>query len=524
LSDAGPPDWFDNAPPADSADYGSQPARGNGDTAMQPYAGGGRARRGAPPEMTPEQAAAAAADFMVWLTSRETRAELELVLPDHVDVDVFIATAKTAVLNKPSLLREDLRQSLLLAVQKAASQGLMPDGKQGALVPRYDTEARKYAVAWQPMVWGITKLGRETGAIRTIRAVIVFHGEPFRIVQGDEDRIEHEVCIDIVEEAHRSMNGGLDAHKNPLAKPDEFFARVRAAYCVITGVDGAVTKRWMTKEQLVSLRDASRAANGPWGGRWMSEMIIKGVILFTSKWINLDASSAPAKRFQAALMTDMEIDFDRERETAALPAPAPLAALPAPEQKLCTLEEMLGREQEKVLVGDGAGATTREPGATSISGAGGDGPPAPTTPSTAAPPAAGHHAVLPTSEPPPDPLAARVDTALLEISKRTAAAVAKMVAGTSYKGFVKELTDARRPDLIARLADAVEARASEPTEGETLARADVQGAATWQELGDLERNAAFKSRVAALPPAAHSRIAAAIAGRYASFAPSGDGE
>lgn len=336
MSDT-PPDWGDVPP----GEYGGQ---GGG--------GGKGGKRPAAPLLTPEQIAIASEDFFGWLANKETAEQLRMLLPDHVDPDVFIATCKTAVIVKPQLLRESLRQSLLVSVMKAAAQGLKPDGKEGALVPRYDSEAKTQLVAWQPMVWGIAKLGRETGAIKSIRAVIVFHGEPFKIVQGEEDRIEHEVDPDIVEEAYTALNGGKDTHGNPVAKPAEFFMRVRAAYCFITGSDGTVTKRWMTRQRLISLWEASKAAYGPWNSRWIDEMILKGVILFTAKWINLDTGTVTAKRFQAALMTDLEVDFDRHGALNAPPERAPQAALAAPADKLSTMEAAIlaTKEREKVAV------------------------------------------------------------------------------------------------------------------------------------------------------------------------------
>ena len=332
MSD-GPPNW-DDIPPAD---YG------------QPSGGGGGNRGGKkprPPAMTAQEMATASGDFYAWLGTAATQAQLKVVLPDHVDLPLFIATAKTAVLTKPQLLRENMRPSLLVAIMKAASQGLLPDGKQGALVPRYDNEAGGYIVAWQPMVQGIIKLGRETGAIKSIRAMIVFRGENFHVLGGEEDRIQHEIDIDIVDEAYAALNGGRDNHGNPIARPAEFFARVRAAYCFITGVDGTVTRRYMPHQRLVSLWESSKAANGPWNSRWIDEMILKGMILFTAKWLNLDGESVQAKRFQAALMTDMEIDFDRQGQPQQIAAPAdrvPQAALPAPADKLGSLEDAIGK-------------------------------------------------------------------------------------------------------------------------------------------------------------------------------------
>lgn len=325
MSDA--PDWSDIPPP----EYGPQHGGGSGR---------GRGRGNAAPAMTPEELAAAGEDFYDWLEHADTLRQLKIMLPDHVQAPVFIATAKTAVVLKPQLLRADLRPSLLTGVMRAASMGLLPDGKQGALVPRYNADTKTFEIAWQPMVWGVVKLGRETGAIRSIRAVLVFNGEPFRIIQGEEDRIEHEVDPDIVDAAYAALNGGRDGNGAMISKPDAFIAHLRAAYCLITATDGTITRRWMTRQRLISLWQSTRAEKGPWSGRWIDEMFLKGMILFTAKWINLDTTSAAAKRFQAAMMADLEIDFERQDASISEDKSEP-AALAAPQDRLGTLEELL---------------------------------------------------------------------------------------------------------------------------------------------------------------------------------------
>jgi recombinational DNA repair protein RecT len=335
MSDAAP-DWSDIPPP--EFDGRGGPAGGGG-------RGGGK--RNGPPPMTEAQLAEASADFFDWLATPATAEQLKILLPEQISVPVFVATAKTAVLTNPQLLREDFRASLLTSLMKAAKQGLLPDGKQGVLVPRYDTNLRRYAIAWQPMIWGIVHLGRETGAIRSIRAMLVFHGETFRVVQGDEDRIEHEVDLDIVDAAYEVLNAGRDANGNALSNPAAFMARVRAAYCVVTGMDGTVTKRWMSRHRLISLWESTNAAKGPWSGRWIDEMLLKGMILFTAKWINLDPNSVAAKRFQAAMLTDLEIDFNRDGDIIAA-AEAEPAALPAPGDKLGGFEDMMTNPKQKV--------------------------------------------------------------------------------------------------------------------------------------------------------------------------------
>lgn len=336
-----PPNW-DDAPPASPDDYG-QPSGGNRGGNRGGNDGGGRgARRPAQTALTKDEIAVLSADFYEWIDRPGTLKDLIRLLPANIDPGVFIATAKTAVLAKPKMLRENLRPSLLTAVLKAAGMGLLPDGKQGALVERYDSEAKEHLISFQPMVWGIVKLGRETGAIRSIRAVLVFRGENFHILAGEDDRIEHEVDPDIVEEAYAALHGGKDQWHNPVAKPEAFLERVRAAYCFITADDGTVTRRWMTHNRIMSLYEATKAKNGPWNSRWIDEMILKGVILYASKWINLDKATVEARgRFQSAMLDGLEVDFTTQGQIAAPTGDQGQAKLPPPGDKLSTLEDQI---------------------------------------------------------------------------------------------------------------------------------------------------------------------------------------
>lgn len=80
------------------------------------------------------------------------------VLPPHVSLDRFTRVTLTAIQQNPAVLEGD-RQSLYNSCVNAAQRGLMPDGKDGALV----TFNTKQGGAWikkvqfMPMVEGIIK-------------------------------------------------------------------------------------------------------------------------------------------------------------------------------------------------------------------------------------------------------------------------------------------------------------------------------------------------------------------------------
>lgn len=105
-----------------------------------------------------------------------------------ISTDRFLATAKTAVqthMDKDRLASAD-RQSLYLAIKKSAGDGLMPDGREAALVV-YGNQ-----VQYQPMVQGLVKLARNSGEIESINAEVVYENDEFELsYEIDGVRFKH---------------------------------------------------------------------------------------------------------------------------------------------------------------------------------------------------------------------------------------------------------------------------------------------------------------------------------------------
>lgn len=315
----------DDAPPASQDNAGGQ-------------GGGGKGRRKARQfDVVAETRA-----FYAAIDSPKVQAEIKAVLPDTIDIAAYVRVAKTAATSNPDLLNPEWRGSLMRCLAKAAGQGLLPDGKEGALIARWDDQAHAYQVCWQPMVWGITKLGRLTGQIKKIYAALAFDGEDFRPLGGeDEGRIIHTIDPRIVDEAYSV------AHD-----PMKFLDRVTAAYCIITTADGEKVARWMPRSRLMRVRATSKAAKGPWNGPFQDEMMLKAVILWTAKWLDLNTSNPATARFREALETDMEADFDHAGNVIEHDGQPALAALPASAPKLDNIMDQLKqRAAEKVAVG-----------------------------------------------------------------------------------------------------------------------------------------------------------------------------
>lgn len=113
----------------------------------------------------------------------------------------FLATAKTAVqthTDQKGLESAD-RNSLYLSIKKAAGDGLMPDGREAALVI-YNTKQKDGTwvkqVQYQPMVQGLVKLARKSGEIEKLGAFIVYEKDSFKFEVGHDDIPRHSAPQD----------------------------------------------------------------------------------------------------------------------------------------------------------------------------------------------------------------------------------------------------------------------------------------------------------------------------------------
>lgn len=195
------------------------------------------------------------------IASQQFRANLSQALPPNVSIDRFIRTALTGIQQNPAVCEAD-RQSLYLAIQRCASDGLMPDGREAALAI-YGGK-----VNYMPMVLGIVKRLATAGI--TIDAQVVRENDTFEQEFGDDARIIHK--------APR-----LGQPRGPLI----------GAYAIAKLPNGMVMREVMDKDQIEQVRMASRSANGgPWK-QWYDEMARKTVLRRLAKRLPiLDASVA----------------------------------------------------------------------------------------------------------------------------------------------------------------------------------------------------------------------------------------
>jgi recombination protein RecT len=253
-------------------------------------------------EMSPVEAVCRA------IKKPDFRERLVEVLPPGIDADRFTRVVLTAIQQNPQIASGD-RQSLYNAAIRAAADGLLPDGREGAFV----TLAGK--IQWMPMVGGIIK--RLAGAGITIDAQIVHENDEFEHTLGDDSAIRHKA----------------PKLGTPRGEP-------LGAYAIARLPNGMVMREVMDRDQIEQVRRASRSGNsGPWQ-QWWTEMARKTVTRRLSKRLPiLDASIAEAIQRDDDLM-DFAAGNAGEADTpppAVTPAgprrPSSLAAVAATVQQ-----------------------------------------------------------------------------------------------------------------------------------------------------------------------------------------------
>lgn len=181
------------------------------------------------------------------------KSELEKALPSHVPVDRFTRVVMTAVQMNPDLLSAN-RHSLFQACTRAAQDGLLPDGREAALVT-YNLRGVP-TVQYMPMIAGILKKVRNSGDLSTINSQVVYQKDAF------------DYWID---ESGEHLN-----HKPNLigARGDRLLA-----YALARTKDGGIYVEVMSADQVMAVKNVSRAKDrGPWAGDFEDEMWRKTVI------------------------------------------------------------------------------------------------------------------------------------------------------------------------------------------------------------------------------------------------------
>jgi recombination protein RecT len=219
--------------------------------------------------------------------------QFSYALPAHIPVERFMRVVMTAIQNNAKLLA-CTRQSIFNSCMKCAQDGLLPDGREAAIVPFGESGEdgqRKSSdqATYMPMIAGIRKKARNSGEIADLWACEVRDGDMFDYQLGDEPHIMHKPAL----------TGGTE-------RP------ITHVYSICKYKDGTLSREVMTIRQVEEIRQKfSRAKKGgPWHDRvTYGEMAKKTVIRRHAK--QLPSSSD----LDALLHRDDELyDFEGAKE------------------------------------------------------------------------------------------------------------------------------------------------------------------------------------------------------------------
>lgn len=219
------------------------------------------------PQTTTGKAVAKTDAFRGFLSSQ--KGEFDKVLPSHISFEKFQRTVMTAVLVSPDLLEAD-RASLMVSCIKAATDGLLPDNRDAALVIFNSKNGNDWIkkVQYMPMYAGILKKVRQSGDLASAVTHVVYEKDKFEYFLGDDERISHEPYLGKEERGE-----------------------IIAAYCIAKLKDGTIFREVMPRADIEKVRRSSKSGNDDKGnakGIWLSwyeEMARKTVFRRCAKWL-----------------------------------------------------------------------------------------------------------------------------------------------------------------------------------------------------------------------------------------------
>jgi recombination protein RecT len=185
------------------------------------------------------------------LSNERTAAGIKATLPSTITYDHFSRVVETAIQTNPDI-QQCTPQSVVAACVKCAEMGLLPDGKEAAIVKfpvnveRDKSKPKRWEQRAQaiPMIAGLRKHVHQSGSVLWWKAAAVREGDLFRHVMGDAESIVHEP----------NYEGDRDS------RPITFF------YAIAKLADGEeMLREVMSIKQVDGIRARSKAKDhGPW--------------------------------------------------------------------------------------------------------------------------------------------------------------------------------------------------------------------------------------------------------------------
>lgn len=236
--------------------------------------------------------------------------ELEKMLPSHISIDTMERAANNALMRNPDIAQCD-PVSVYDSVMRCAQDGLIPDGKEAAIVVYGGKQGKK--AQYQPMIDGVLKRLRQSGLVEMIAAKAVFDGDDFDYwFDENGEHVKYRPDFD--------------------ASGDRKFKLV-FAYAKLKG--GEMVVEVMNKAEIDRIRAASKTGSssyGPWA-QWYDRMAVKSALHRLAR--RLPSSSETMQLIEVA-ERDIDARFEKSRDVT-----------PAQKEKPQSLLDALGDDEPK---------------------------------------------------------------------------------------------------------------------------------------------------------------------------------
>ena len=236
--------------------------------------------------------------------------ELAKMLPSHISVETMERAANNALMRNPDIAACD-PVSVYDSVMRCAQDGLIPDGKEAAIVVYNSKQGKK--AQYQPMIDGVLKRLRQSGLVEMISAKAVFEGDEFDY-WFDEDGEHVRYRPDFTADGQRQF-------------------KLVFAYAKLKG--GEMVVEVMNKAEVERVKSASKTGSssyGPWA-QWYDRMAVKSALHRLAR--RLPSSSETAQLIEVS-ERDIDARFDSSRDVT-----------PVREEKPQSLLDALGDTEEK---------------------------------------------------------------------------------------------------------------------------------------------------------------------------------
>lgn len=280
----------------------------------------------------------------------ETRADdFKMALPAHITAEKFQRTVLTAAQSNPDLLKAD-RASFITSCMKAAQDGLLPDGREAAIVT-FKTRKKDgnqwidvFLAQYMPMAHGVRKKILQSGDVSSLETNVVYRAEveagAFIYEAGTEAMLRHRPMLELTDDDMSDDN-------------------IVAAYSVAVMKDGAKSFEVMRRGEINKVRQTSQTGalgkttrdgkpippKGPWVD-WFGEMARKTVMRRHSKTLPMSGDLIDVEAQDDAMLARSATGL-----LAAVEPDAPTALPPTREE--AALAE--GADPETGEISDDAG-------------------------------------------------------------------------------------------------------------------------------------------------------------------------